>query len=341
MRNVTANVGVLLGLALPGLAAAAMLPIEPGVTEPQAFAWATRILQPTADAPMHFTPLTEPDMTAGTELRILYRSPVAVPVEAGLIGGRRSDMVRTVLPPSGAGDVRIPLSSSASWRQGATGIELLVYWKEGSEPEILGMGSEGKLGIGERLGAYAGHLLRGEPLGATSVMYLDGYRIAGLRVHVIVAVLAIVAAGAAVAVGKKRAAKMCSGIFFGAMIVVSAQASIDRAAQTAQEISVWQSERRIGDMGYVFAAADVLKSERRGDPLTIVACTQLVAPLKYAVFPDAVTRDAAQLPAATHALVQGVWSDDATIFSCDGVERAGRLLRRFPSGEAVVSFRAP
>jgi hypothetical protein len=332
----------LLLILFPASASAqsAILPVETGLTVAQAQARAIGLLRIDDAEALRFTPFTRDDLRAGTHLRIRYRASESVPVVAGMLHGRMEDLVNAVLPPDSDGDVLIPLTPSPSWRQEAQGILLIVYSRQGMGVDIVDIASMGSMGWGQRIFTYLSQTLRGEVLSSTSVMYLDGPRVAGFPLHAALAIVAWmgIAVGCIALRGSGRM-RMAGSILLVATFLVHLQTSLTRAAATIGELQQWNDAGTIGDLGYAYAEAKALQKLAAESPSQpVYACTQLVAPLAYALHPIPVTRDPRQFPTVAYALVQGVWSNEKTAFSCDGQERLGRIIERFQNGEAVVAF---
>ncbi len=313
------------------------VPTQRGFSPFAAQAMFEKVLKPTPQHPLQVSPL-EDDVTAlPTHVKLTYRSALPVPVLIGPLGALPHDMLAAVLPasPTDAQEVYLDLRNSPDWRPGKHGVSLNIYWVDGHEPELIDVSPMQQGGIGRSLVAVGGHLFRSEGFGSFSPNFLLGYKVAGMPFSVLLFVLGVV--GCALMVRRRGVVSAASVAALAVIAVWQVRFVPDVVGMTVHEQSAWRDGQDAGELGHVAAIAQFVQQMDLPAEQAITVCTQQATPFRYFLSPRAVVTDASVLAKGGIAVLDQQW-DDATTLHCKDVVGTGKVLTRYPNGDALVQF---
>lgn len=290
---------------------------------------------------MVLTSFIEPDLPQASHVRVRYRSKTVLPVEVGPLDAPTYDMRTAILPAAEEGDASLPILRSPSWNPFRHGVELTVYWREGEPPDIFGIAPESRATFFRKFAAILSHAFFPEPFGSSSVNYLLGYHIAGIRLTVLLGIFFILWIAVLSIRNRSLSPRIAAFPCLAFLLLSSGRFAVDSALATARDLREVRSERTYGELGSTpFMGTEVARSrtEDLNVPLLLFACTRLVTPLTYFAHPIEVTARKEAWPQATRAVLTNIWDEEQTSFSCNGRSRSGSILRLFDNGDALVQL---
>lgn len=307
-----------------------------------------RVLKPTPEHDMFFTPIVTDQLSDGSHLRIFYQSRNPIPVEFGPLGAISSDMLSAILPSAENGDVLLSLADSPSWRAEKKGIVLKYYGKKGEEPHIQKLRVEDHLSILGRIGAYLRHPAYPERFTYTTMSEVAGYRMGGVSIAVILGSAMILLTGVLIFLplfrknrqmpSQQTICRIACTTCLCFLFFYETRFLIDLTGYTIRLQREWWSTGRLGHAGDVYEIAAAVKEETKGANGPVLLCKPLTStPLRYLLYPIPLLSPE-ELDGASPALVitDRVWDTSTTSFECGAFRFDGRLIRIFPDGEALV-----
>ncbi|HLC75938.1 MAG TPA: hypothetical protein VJB82_02355 [Candidatus Peribacterales bacterium] len=307
-----------------------------------------RLLRPTPEHDIFFTPIDSDKLNAGSHLHIFYTSQNPLPIEFGPQGAIPADTLTAILPASEHGDVLLPLTASPSWNNGVRGIFLKAYGKKGEEPHVQKLRVEDHLSFLGRFVAYLRQPFYAERFTFSTMSELAGYRMGGISLSVLVGMWMILVIGVLIIIVLLRTKHMPPQhqVFRMALITclcafffIEARFLPDLTGYAMRLQREWWETGRLGHAGDVYAIADAVHEEAaKGATGPVLLCKPLTAtPLRYLLYPIPLISPE-ELTNASPALVitDRVWDRSMQSFQCGKFRFDGTLLRMFPDGEALI-----
>jgi hypothetical protein len=298
-----------------------------------------RILRPDAATPPQLAEVSNADLPSGSHLHLTYSSSHLLPIEITVPGWNIDDNLIAILPASKKGDVLLDLRPSPSWSPSQKGIILRLYWTGNDAPQVMWAGTEWHGGLLSHTNAVLGHTFTQQHLNSTSMATMEGYRMAGISLSVILGLLLFAVAGIALLRTPKRALSIAMMSAIIMMMLFGVRFTADVAMGTVSDQREWWAQESYSDMGYLYASARILKEESAKEKeMRVGACNRLATALRYFLSPIPVESGAAGFSTATHGVLSNVWDSAQERFSCEGKTRSGVVIKSFSNGEAVVRF---
>ena len=280
----------------------------------------------------------------GRWLRVAYASEAPLTgFVVPLLGGAQYnpvDMLRFDLPASPNATVDVDLSASPSWS--ASSKDYMVVFAAGDiAPEIQGIGIV-PASYGDSIGAFFRHAFASEGFVVSTYHMLRGYRILGVGLVPVLAVLVLLAAAGLAVWKKKEAAFPLLGLAFIAQLAYGARIDLDLARLTVGHAGGWFHEHDYAEAGSMYALADAVK-DLEGD-VRLAVCfdsTDYFAKLlRYLLLPipAQIGTDGPMKP--THvAIVRKIdWTYEEGRLKCGSIDAPAELLEGFPDGSSLYAL---
>jgi hypothetical protein len=252
--------------------------------------------------------------------------------------------VATVLPPSPEfSEALVSLLPSPLWNPWKAGIAIQVFGLTSAPPEMESAVIENLAPIHVQLLTYARHLLSRETFSFWSINYIHGYRMCGVQLPLLGAVVLI--ALAAWWLRRRWPVHLAvAGAALAVILLLQLRFTTDLALATVSDIARWRRDGTIADFGDAPGEAAFLIHLHAKQPVQgVVVCGTMTSALKYFLFPIPAENPSPPVwNSASHAILSMPWkSADGLIHCADMPPRPGTIIQTFPEGGAVAAFTPP
>ncbi len=283
----------------------------------------------------------------GRWLRVTYTSDAGLSgFVAPMLGAQYNpvDMLRFDLPSADAAStVDVDLSASPSWNP-TEKTYLIVLASPASEtpPEVLGV----EILPGGVVGAFFRHFASPESFVISTYHQLRGYRILGIGLVPVLALLFALACVALMIRWKAAAFLPLLGLALTAQLLYGARVAVDQLRLSAVHAMEW-SNGTYGEAGSTYELAEAVRETAKEQPdMTLGVCfdsTDYFAKLlRYDLLPIPVVWTGNAIADATHvAVIRKIdWSYDDGRLRCGELNVPAALLEEFSDGSRLFSLQS-
>ncbi len=281
---------------------------------------------------------------AGRWLRIEYRSTSEL---VGLVAPFRTgtayepkEMLQFILPAAAEGStVDIDLAVGPRWSPGNQRYFLAFSSSTtGDFPEILGIGFVPATML-DSASALWSQLLKREPFIISTYHFLQGYRLLGVPLAVLVAVVLVIVCSAYGVLHREQAAYGLVVIALLFHLSYGVKVGLDLARITAADAAAWIATGEYGEAKSTYSIVDAL--EKKAGVTSLAVCTDStdyeMKLMRYFLHPLPVSlvRDEIITPSHVVVLKKIEWSFVNGRLKCGSIDMQAERVATFPNGSEL------